>query len=261
MGHGNLSIMDLSDNWTAGQHPVVRVSAAETIFSALRNAIESNELAVGTKLSSETLLAQQYHVSRSVVREALRSTTALGLTSTQTGKGTFVIASRVAHDLVLGSFSAHELSEARPHIEVPAAQLAAHRRTADDLDILRGIMESMLEEDDPQVWVNLDGSFHAEVARASGNGVFVQVVAAIREAMAIQSGTLNLIAGRRTINAGHQAILKAIADGSGEKAAQAMRSHLSAVNEAVETIYAAEPMEGHDAGNQDSPRPGKDPGN
>jgi DNA-binding FadR family transcriptional regulator len=242
--------MSLSDNWTAGQHPVVRVSAAETIFSALRSAIESGELAVGTKLSSETLLAQQYSVSRSVVREALRSTTALGLTLTQTGKGTFVVAGRVARDLVLGSFSARELSEARPHIEVPAAQLAAHRRTADDLDTLRGIVESMLEEDDPQVWVNLDGSFHAEIARASGNGVFGQVVEAIREAMAIQSETLNLIAGRmRASNAEHQAILKAIADGSGEKAAQAMRSHLSSVNESLETIFAAEHMEGHDAGN------------
>jgi DNA-binding FadR family transcriptional regulator len=249
-GHGNLSIMSLSDSWTAGQHPVVRVSAAETIFSALRSAIESGELAVGTKLSSETLLAQQYGVSRSVVREALRSTTALGLTSTQTGKGTFVVAGRVAHDLVLGSFSAGELREARPHIEVPAAQLAAQRRTADDLDTLRGIVESMLEEDDPQVWGNLDGSFHVELARASRNGVFGQVVAAIREAMTIQSETLNLIAGRmRKSNAEHQEILKAIADGSGEKAAQAMRFHLSSVNETLETIYVTEHMKGHDTGN------------
>jgi len=241
--------MSLSDNWTAGQHQVVRVSAAETIFRSLRSAIESGELAVGTKLSSETVLAQQYGVSRSVVREALRSTTALGLTSTQTGKGTFVVADRVAHDLVLGSFSARELSEARPHIEVPAAQLAAHRRTADDLDTLRGIVASMQEEDDPQVWGNLDGSFHAELARASGNGVFGQVVAAIREAMSIQSETLNLVAGRmRKSNAEHQAILKAIADGAGEKAAQAMRDHLSSVNETLATIYVAEHMEGHDAG-------------
>jgi len=237
--------------WTSGQRPVVRVSAAETIFRALRSAIESGELAVGKKLSSETLLAQQYGVSRSVVREALRSTTALGLTSTQTGKGTFVIAGRVARDLVLGgNFSARELSEARPHIEVPAARLAAQRRTADDLDTLHGIVESTLEEDDPQMWVNLDGSFHAEIARVSGNGVFRQVVAAIREAMAYQSETLNLVSGRmRASDAEHQAIFRAIAEGSGERAAQAMRVHLSAVNEALETIYGAEHVEGHDARN------------
>jgi len=239
----------MSDSWTSAQPQVVRVSAAETIFTALRSAIESGELEVGTRLSSETILAQQYGVSRSVVREALRSTTALGLTSTQTGKGTFVIASRVARDLVLGSFSARELSEARPLIEVPAAQLAAQRRTADHLDALRGIVEAMLEEDDPQMWVKLDGSFHAEIARASGNGVFGQVVTDIREAMANQSETLNLIANRmRTSDAEHQAIFGAIADGSGDGAAQAMRVHLAAVNEALESVLGGQ-VEDHDAGN------------
>lgn len=217
---------------------MVRVSAAESIFKALRTAIESGELAVGTRLSSETILAQQYGVSRSVVREALRSTTALGLTSTKTGKGSFVMADHVARDLVLGSFSARELFEARPHIEVPAAQLAARRRTKEDLESLRGIMESMLEENDPQLWVSLDGSFHAGIARASGNGVFGQVVADIREAMANQSETLNLITGRmRKSNAEHQAIFDAIANGSGDGAAQAMRVHLLAVSEAVEAIF------------------------
>ncbi|MDQ1536347.1 MAG: GntR family transcriptional regulator, transcriptional repressor for pyruvate dehydrogenase complex, partial [Actinomycetota bacterium] len=185
-----------------------------------------------------------------VVREALRSTTALGLTSTQTGKGTFVVAGRVARDMVLGNFSARELSEARPHIEVPSAQFAAQRRTADDVVILRGIVESMVTEDDPQVWVNLDGSFHQEIARASGNGVFGQVVAGIREAMANQSETLNLVAGRmRQSDEEHQVIFNAIAEGSAVNAGEAMRIHLSAVNEALESIFGANNTEGtHAAG-------------
>ena len=63
-----------------------------------------------------------------MVREALRSCTALGLTVTKTGRGTFVVANRAAEDLDLGLFSARGLTEARPHIEVPAAELAAERR-------------------------------------------------------------------------------------------------------------------------------------
>ena len=51
---------------------------------------------------TEADLAKQYDVSRSVIREALRSCTALGLTVTRTGKGTFVVASKVANDLTLG---------------------------------------------------------------------------------------------------------------------------------------------------------------
>jgi len=229
--------MNLSDSWTAGQPQIVRVSAAEAVFKAIRAAIEGGDLAVGSKLSSEAALAQQYGVSRSVVREALRSCTALGLTATQTGKGTFVVASRATGDLVLGQYSARSLMEARPHIEVPAAELAARRRTDEQLEQLRGIVETMVLEDDPEIWVSLDASFHAAIARASGNGVFEQVVHDIRGAMAKQSETINLMTGRqRQSDLEHQRILDAIAHGFATEAGHAMAVHLSAVDDALTMI-------------------------
>ena len=113
------------------------------MFNTIRQDIESGRLAVGSKLSSEATLSQQYGVSRSVIREALRSCTALGLTVTKTGKGTFVVANKVANDLTLGQYSARDLTEARPHIEVPAAGLAAERRTGEELETLRNIVAAM----------------------------------------------------------------------------------------------------------------------
>ncbi len=229
--------MNLSDNWTAGQQQIVRVSAAEAVFQSIRAAIEAGQLQIGTKLSSETALAGQYGVSRSVIREALRSCTALGLTETQTGKGTFVIASRTSNDLVLGEFSARSLMEARPHIEVPAAEFAASRRTTEQLEEMRGILELMAEEDDPQIWGTLDAAFHAAIARASGNGVFESVVNNIRDAMASQSETINLITGRaRQSNLEHQKILDAITRGATADAGRAMSVHLSAVDTALGLI-------------------------
>jgi len=233
--------MNLSDSWTAGQPRLVRINAAEVVFNALRHAIETGQLEVGSRLSSEATLAHQYGVSRSVIREALRSCSALGLTVTRTGKGTFVVSDCVAHDLVLGKYSALHLMEARPHIEVPAAALAAERRSDEDLDSLRAILESMAGEEDPQIWVGLDASFHAAIASASGNGVFEQVVADIRDAMANQSETINLITGRQQrSDAEHQLIFDAIEKGSPSAAAQAMRVHLSAVGEALDTILGDE---------------------
>ncbi|MGO4382791.1 FadR/GntR family transcriptional regulator [Specibacter sp. RAF43] len=229
--------MNLSDSWTAGQRQIVRVSAAEAVFKAIRTAIESGELAVGSKLSAEAALAQQYGVSRSVVREALRSCTALGLTTTQTGKGTFVVANRASSDLVLGRYSARSLMEARPHIEVPAAELAAVRRTPEQLEEMRGIIVAMAAEDDPGIWVGLDAGFHAAIARASGNGVFERVVNDIRDATANQSETINLITGRQhTSDAEHWNILDAIARGDGQAAGRAMAVHLSAVDDALTMI-------------------------
>ena len=117
--------MNLSDSRTAGQpaesaadpaahgqtpaqrapQPLARLSAAEAVFNAIRTDIESGQIPVGGKLSSEAMLSQSYGVSRSVIREALRSCTALGLTVTKTGKGTFVVADKVANDLTPVSYT------------------------------------------------------------------------------------------------------------------------------------------------------------
>jgi DNA-binding FadR family transcriptional regulator len=234
--------VNLSDSRTAGQPgtpPLARLSAAEALFNVLRADIEAGKLAVGTKLSSEATLAQQYGVSRSVVREALRSCNALGLTTTKTGRGTFVVASRVAKDLVLGQYTALDLTEARPHIEVPAAGLAAQRRTPDELDGLRDIVAAMAAEDDPEAWVTLDSSFHAAVARASHNKVFENVVADIRDALAHQSETLNMVADRQhASDQEHQRILAAIESGNAAAASAAMQEHLTAVGEALDSILS-----------------------
>ncbi|MET3351716.1 UNVERIFIED_ORG: DNA-binding FadR family transcriptional regulator [Arthrobacter sp. UYEF1] len=241
--------MNLSDSPTAGQpappasaslpgaKPLARLSAAEAVFNAVRSDIESGNAAVGAKLSSEASLAQQYGVSRSVIREALRSCTALGLTVTKTGKGTFVVADKVASDLTLGHFSARDLTEARPHIEVPAAGLAAQRRTGEELETLRHIVAAMSTETDPESWVALDSSFHALIARASGNRVFASVVGEIRGALAHQSETLNLVADRQhASDAEHKEILAAIEAGSADGASQAMAAHLHAVGAALDSI-------------------------
>ena len=233
--------MNLSDSRTAGQpasfRPLARLSAAEAVFNAIRGDIESGNIPVGSKLSSEATLSQQYGVSRSVIREALRSCTALGMTVTRTGKGTFVIANKVANDLTLGQYSARDLTEARPHIEIPAAGLAAERRTEEELDTLRHIMGAMATETDLESWVALDSSFHATIARASGNKVFATVVADIRDALAHQSETLNMVADRQhASDIEHQEILAAIEAGSAEKARAAMAHHLEAVGVALDSI-------------------------
>jgi GntR family transcriptional repressor for pyruvate dehydrogenase complex len=231
-----LDHMNLSDSRTAGQ-PVERFSAAEAVFKDLLAQIQEGRLAVGEKLPSEAALAQGYGVSRSVIREALRSCAALGLTVSRTGKGTFVVSQRVAEDLALGAYSARDLHEARPHIEVPAAGLAARRRTEEDVRFLQDVVAAMAAEDDPQAWVELDTSFHAAVARISHNRVFEKVIADIREALFHQSETLNVVAARqKRSDEEHLRIFHAIRDGAADEAEAAMQDHLAAVRGALGAI-------------------------
>jgi DNA-binding FadR family transcriptional regulator len=127
--------------------------------------------------------------------------------------------------------------EARPHVEVPAAGLAALRRTNEDLEALREILREMSDAENLQQWVQLNTEFHVTIARSSGNGVFESFLSDICEAMADQSNTLNLVADRRKESGDeHARIFEAIERGSAEDASQAMTMHLHGVECALGTI-------------------------
>ena len=231
--------MSSSDSWT-GSHPqFTRVSAAEAVLADLRGAIERGELAVGARLPAESALAVRYGVSRAVVREALRSCETLGLTRTRTGSGTYVIADHVAATLTVGDYSAEDLFEARPHVEIPAAGLAAIRRTPAQLAELRRLVGRMNAVTDPALWVRLDVEFHSAIAQASGNKVFVDLEATMHTALARQSSILDTITPRReAATQEHAAILDAIVAGSRESAEAAMAAHLEAVHQALRQLVA-----------------------
>ena len=102
---------------------------------------------------------------------------------------------------------------------------------------MRDVVAAMTAEDDPEVWVGLDSSFHALIARASRNKVFENVVADIRDALAHQSETLNMVADRQhSSDEEHRRILAAIEAGDAATARIAMSQHLHAVGLALDSI-------------------------
>lgn len=210
----------------------------EAVLTALREAIEAGEYAVGDKLPSEAALVRDYGVSRPVVREALRGLQALGMTESQSGRGTFVISIRAVDNPVFGTYSARDLLEVRRHVEVPAAGYAASRHSSDHLDELRDLLEQMEQASDDAVWVALDSLFHIAIARASENPVFAKVIEEIREALATQSALLNKLGDRRreASDAEHRLIVDAIAAGSASTAQAAMEAHLDRVDQTLEHI-------------------------
>lgn len=227
---------ELAD-WLSDTHPVTRKNAAEVVFDDIRLAITSGRLAVGTRLPSETQLAGRFGVSRPIVREALRSLQTLGLTQTRTGSGTYILNAFPASELNYGGYSARDLIEARPFIEVPAAGWAALRRSAEQLANMLELCDKMDRQTDPQKWELLDSEFHCAIAEASGNTVFSKIVADAREALIQQSELVNLMSGRREAsNVEHRLIVEAIEAGSEADARAAMEAHLSKVKTAVTTI-------------------------
>jgi len=234
--NGGWGMSELAD-WLSETHPVNRKNAAEVVFDDIRSAIISGRLQVGTRLPSEARLADRFGVSRPIVREALRSLQTLGLTQTRTGSGTYVLNATPAAELSYDGYSARDLIEARPFIEIPAAGWAALRRSEEQLAHLLGLCDRLDRQTDPHKWELLDSEFHSAIAVASGNTLFAKIVADARNALIQQSELINLMAGRREAsNIEHRRIVDAIAAGSEADARAAMEAHLSKVKTAVNAI-------------------------
>ncbi|WP_433065116.1 FadR/GntR family transcriptional regulator [Dactylosporangium sp. CS-033363] len=214
--------------------PVAQRTAAEHVRSQLIELIESGEFAVGQRLPSEAELAKSFEVSRSVIREALQSVSALGLTRSYAGKGTFVDAQFAPSQLLTGQYLPRDLHEVRRTLEVPLAALAAERRSRTDLKTMTALLVRFREEQDPTIRVGIDADFHVAIATATANPLFPRLVSELRSVLQEQAIAAAAVSGRAVQAADeHDAILAAISKRDAEGAAQAMRLHLAAVEDTV----------------------------
>lgn len=223
----------------------------EQVESQIREAILAGMFRQGDKLPSETALAQEFGVSRTTVREALRSLAAAGLITKIPGVagGSFVqsvdhralglvLGDSLVNILRLGSITRTEVQQLRRMLEVPAAALAAENRRDEHLELLTRILdrEKGTTVEDPAV-PQLDISFHSAVAEATGNRPLASFVAALHQATRpVASMDLSPEVGRRTVRQ-HLAVVRAIRDRRPDDAAAAMAEHL----DYLETLPAREP--------------------
>lgn len=227
--------MNLSDK--SGSAFTERGGAVAYVLRDLTAVISSGVAAPGDRLPSEHALAARYGVSRTVIREVLRVLETQGRTTTLTGKGTFVSSASANPPLRFGDYTVASLVEARPHIEIAAAGLAAVRRSEEQLARLQELHEEMVAEEDSERWAERDGALHAAIAVASGNPVFADILARIGHALSGQSAAVNLTAGRRAESESeHRAVIAAIARGSVTEAEDSMQYHLDRVKEVLTEI-------------------------
>lgn len=221
-----------------GLRKLDRQPAAERIADQLMAVIVERKLAAGALLPSEQQLSEMFGVSRPVIREALRHLAALRIVDLAPGRRPRV---RPLTDELLRTFfdwavsldqaSLLALHELRRGVEGESATLAAQRRSDDDVDRLRGLLEEMrasLEDEDR--YTELDLEFHLEIAEAAGNQLLVHLSASIRAPMerTIRRG-LRLASGDTSeleiLQQDHERIVDAIADRDPVRARAAMDQH------------------------------------
>ena len=212
-----------------------RETISTEIARRLLTYLLAGEIQPGERLPSERRLAEVLGVGRSIVREALKSLTLLGLIDVRQGDGTYLrgtestfLPQSVEWGLLLGQKRTRDLVEARRHLEEILAGLAAERRDDADLRELHHLLDEMeASGGDPDRFVAADVAFHLRVTEAAHNETLAGVVAGIRTLLHVWiSRVMHAADSFEPSMREHAAILTALDAGDPIGARTAMREHM-----------------------------------
>jgi GntR family transcriptional repressor for pyruvate dehydrogenase complex len=210
---------------------------SDKVAEMMLETILSNRLQVGDRLPSERELGEQFGVSRTVVREAVRALVAKGVIEVRSGSGLRVAAvdaSAVSESMSLyvrgGRIDFEKVHEVRCLLEVHIAGLAAERAGDEDVARLREVHERMVHEAEDVDAASLDDlEFHRRIALATHNELYLVLMDSIGRSL-IEIRRANLASGSAPATLEqHESILECIAGNDVEGAREAMAAHLEAV--------------------------------
>jgi len=221
---------------------VNRSTLPEEIAARLLDLIRAEQLRPGDKLPAERELAATMHVSRPVLREALRALAIMKVVEIRQGAGTFITALEpqqlVSHlDFVLSKdpVAIAQVIETRRVVEVGNVRLAATRIDAVGLEHLDGLLaELRAAVADADRFSTLDIAFHDAVCDAAENFLlaqFMRIINTLGKVSRERTGASR--ATRERALADHVAIVAALRAHDPEAAATAMEGHLEHVEAAL----------------------------
>ncbi len=214
---------------------------ADTLSLSLQDWVRQGRLAPGDQLPTEKQLCDRFGVSRAVVREAIARLKADGYVETRQGLGAFVAPNagrshfRIAEPGgTRGEVDLKQVFELRQVMEAGIAEMAASRRTREDLTAMRAPLERMeralrsgaqASED--------DDAFHRAIAAATHNPLverFMEFMGAQVQGSRVptwdEAG--HALGRAAAAQAEHIAMFEAIAAGDAVAARQAATEHLRA---------------------------------
>jgi GntR family transcriptional repressor for pyruvate dehydrogenase complex len=228
-----------------------RGGASEQIAFELRRYLVENDLRPGDRLGTEQELAAEFGVSRPTLREALRLLSASHLVRAATGPGggifvastpneslTRNLTESIATLLESRSVSLYELLEARIHLEVPLAGLAAANATARTAaDLQSAIDEAAGNHPASPEFRAADTRFHRVIASTAGNELLRGFTSWTLDVL--QPSLIDAVGDSidgDTIIEQHRAIRRAVQRQQPTAAERAMRLHLQHMRDLVRAL-------------------------
>ncbi len=219
---------------------VKKKRASEDVVKQIAGSIKKGKLKKGEQLPAERELTETFKVSRTTVREAIRSLESMGLVESRQGNGTYVrVSSEEANmqPLAAGLFNEKDdladIFFIRKTIEPSIAQLAAGYATPEDIkeleDILKRHEEDLLSGKNT---VETDTLFHLTLARIARNRVLGRLLYALVDLLVHTRENIlqNPTRAAKSVK-GHHGILDAIRQSDCAGARKAMLAHLSEIED------------------------------
>ena len=241
-----------------------RDSLADSLSDQLLQGIIDGRYPTNDPLPPEADIAKEANVSRLTVREAVKTLRAKSIVRIVRGRGTYtnppdrwtdleaLVRAVSAQAPALAGVVPERLIEARRVIETGATELAATRRTPDDLARLQVHLDELVaaaDNGDVDAFVTADLAFHQTVLDAADNAFISALLEPLsRLLIPARRQTSEVADIRRHAIEHHRAVLDAIRSGDPERARHAMHDHIDQTGRDLRT-YVLEP----------GPRPTKAP--
>ena len=222
---------------------ITHVKAYERVLQHVDDAILDGTYRIGSLLPAERDLATRLAVSRTAVREALRTLQAQGIIESSVGAGDAggtrisgrhspALASLLRLHVALGRFPRADVVDLRVLVERDAAGVVAARNDPADAARLREMIGRQRAPGlDLRDFNELDTAFHVTLADLAGNHLVTDLVAAVRESIArdvrdAASHDVDWQGFRETVLDQHADIVDAIAAGDADGARLRVERHI-----------------------------------
>jgi GntR family transcriptional repressor for pyruvate dehydrogenase complex len=223
-------------------HAIKKTRIHEEVFSQIHELIREGRFKARDQLPSERELAETFKVSRTSVREALRTLESQGLIVSRTGTGNFVVdlpvealVGPLARMLIDEKTALADVFELRKLIEPHIAALAAERATERDIAQLKKIVAKQKEAvSRGETGVDADAELHLCISRATQNQALQKLVSGLMEMLSrSREESLQTDQRRASSIATHRRIVGAIEKHDRSKARSEMLRHIEQVEESV----------------------------
>ncbi|MDX9871453.1 MAG: FadR/GntR family transcriptional regulator [Clostridia bacterium] len=222
------------------------------IIDQIKESIARGELKKGDRLPSERVMSEQLGVSRATVREAIRSLEIMGLVECVQGEGNFIannlentLVEPVSMMFILNQGKIREINELRRALELEAIKLATARMAPLGLKKLEELCRIMETSPEEAARAEADKQFHYEIAKASENGLIMNILNAAATLIELQIKDVRqkIFANEKSndsTNTQHRQVLEAIREKDADKAACAMQTHMDHISKFIEAYKESE---------------------